>query len=123
MPIASAPKECARVIMSTSLCLHRSLCGAGPARISGIRPSRNPFTIEELYMKDERLVRGKAAAHHKTVTEGPPAEAADCELLTRIASRSEEAFRMLWDRFGAAVFTVCRRRLSDVGAAEDATQE
>src|SRR5260370_18695781 len=74
-------------------------------------------------MKDERLVRGKAAAHHNTVTEGPPAEAADGELLTRIASGSEEAFRMLWDRFGAAVFTVCRRRLSDVGAAEDATQE
>src|SRR5260370_24021117 len=74
-------------------------------------------------MKDERLVRGKAAAHHNTVTEGPPAEAADGELLTRIASGSEEAFRLLWDRFGAAVFTVCRRRLSDVGAAEDATQE
>jgi RNA polymerase sigma-70 factor (ECF subfamily) len=88
-----------------------------------VRRRRNPFTIEELYMKDERLVRGKAAADHNRITEGPPAEAADSELLTRIASGSEEAFRMLWDRFGAGVYTVCRRRLSDVGAAEDATQE
>jgi RNA polymerase sigma-70 factor, ECF subfamily len=74
-------------------------------------------------MKDERLVRGPTATHHDKFTEGPAAEAADSELLVRIAMGSEEAFRMLWDRFGAAVYTVCRRRLGDVGAAEDATQE
>ncbi len=74
-------------------------------------------------MKDERLVRGQATAHHDHITEGPLAEAADSELLTRIASGNEEAFRILWDRFGAGVYTVCRRRLGDVGAAEDATQE
>jgi RNA polymerase sigma-70 factor (ECF subfamily) len=74
-------------------------------------------------MKDERLVRGQASAHHDHVTEGPLAEAADSELLMRIASGNEEAFRILWDRFGAGVYTVCRRRLGDGGAAEDATQE
>jgi len=74
-------------------------------------------------MKDERLVRGPTATHHDKFTEGPAAEAADSELLVRIAMGSEEAFRMLWDRFGAAVYTLCRRRLGDVGAAEDATQE
>jgi len=74
-------------------------------------------------MKDERLVRGQAPAHLDKVTEGSPAEAADSELLQQIAMGSEEAFRMLWDRFGAGVYTVCRRRLGDAGAAEDATQE
>lgn len=74
-------------------------------------------------MKDERLVGGQTAADHDRITERPPAEAADSELLQRIAMGSEEAFRILWDRFGAAVYTVCRRRLSDAGAAEDATQE
>ncbi len=74
-------------------------------------------------MKDERLVGGQAAADHDKITERLPAEAADGELLQRIALGSEEAFRMLWDRFGAGVYTVCRRRLGDSGAAEDATQE
>jgi RNA polymerase sigma-70 factor (ECF subfamily) len=74
-------------------------------------------------MKDERLVGGQTAADHDKITEGPPGEAGDGELLQRIAMGSEEAFRMLWDRFGAAVYTVCRRRLGDSGAAEDATQE
>jgi len=74
-------------------------------------------------MNDERLVRGQAAAQHNQLTEGPLAEAADSELLKRIAMGSEEAFRMLWDRFGAGVYTVCRRRLGDVSAAEDAAQE
>jgi RNA polymerase sigma-70 factor (ECF subfamily) len=74
-------------------------------------------------MKDERLVGGQTAADHDKITERPPAEAGDSELLQRIAMGSEEAFRMLWDRFGAAVYTVCRRRLGDAGAAEDATQE
>ncbi len=74
-------------------------------------------------MKDERLVRGQAAAHLDKITEVPLAEAADGELMKQIAVGSEEAFRILWDRFGPGVYTVCRRRLGDVGAAEDATQE
>jgi RNA polymerase sigma-70 factor, ECF subfamily len=74
-------------------------------------------------MKDERLVRGQADARLGRIAEGPPAEAADSELLKQIAMGSEEAFRILWDRFGAGVYTLCRRRLGDVGAAEDATQE
>ena len=74
-------------------------------------------------MSDERLVRGPAAAQHKQLTEVPLVEATDSELLQRIAMGSEEAFRTLWDRFGAGVYGVCRRRLGDVGAAEDATQE
>ncbi len=74
-------------------------------------------------MSDERHVRGPAAAQHHQLTEVPLAEAADSELLKRIAMGSEEAFRTLWDRFGAGVYSVCRRRLGDVGAAEDATQE
>ncbi len=74
-------------------------------------------------MKDERLVRGQAAAHFDKLTGGPPAEAPDSELLQQIAMGSEEAFRILWDRFGAPVYTVCRRRLGDASAAEDASQE
>lgn len=74
-------------------------------------------------MKDERLAGGKAAAHRDEITEAPLAEAADSELLRQIAIGNEEAFRILWDRFGAGVYTVCRRRLGDIGAAEDATQE
>ena len=74
-------------------------------------------------MKDARLVRGQAAAHLDRITEGPPAEAADSELLKQIAMGSEEAFRILWVRFGAGVYSGCRRRLGDVGPAEDATKE
>ena len=59
-------------------------------------------------MKDERLVRGQAAAQHNHLTEVPLAEAADSELLQRIAMGSEEAFRTLWDRFGAGVYTASR---------------
>lgn len=51
------------------------------------------------------------------------ADMSDEEVLTRVASGSELAFRTIWQRYGAAVFTLCRRRLSDTGAAEDATQE
>ena len=74
-------------------------------------------------MKNERFVRGPAAARLDTIADVPLADVADSELLQRIARGSEEAFRMLWDRFGAGVYTLCRRRLGDVGAAEDATQE
>jgi RNA polymerase sigma-70 factor (ECF subfamily) len=88
-----------------------------------MQPGRNPFTIEGPYMKDERLVRGQVAIHHDKITKVALAEAADSELLKQIAMGSEEAFRILWDRFGAGVYTACRRRLGDAGAAEDATQE
>ncbi len=74
-------------------------------------------------MNDERLVHGEAAAHLDDSTDVPLADAADSELLRQIAMGNEEAFRLLWDRFGAGVYTVCRRRLGDVGAAEDAAQE
>ncbi len=74
-------------------------------------------------MNDERLVHGEAAAHLDHSTDVPLADAADSELLRQIAMGNEEAFRLLWDRFGAGVYTVCRRRLGDVGAAEDAAQE
>ena len=74
-------------------------------------------------MQDEKLARGQAAEQLDQLTEVPLAEAADGELLKQIAMGREEAFRILWDRFGAAVYTVCRRRLGDAGLAEDATQE
>ena len=74
-------------------------------------------------MKDERLAGGQAAARFDRTTEGPLAEAADGELLREIALGSEVAFEILWNRFGPGVYTVCRRRLGDVSAAEDATQE
>lgn len=51
------------------------------------------------------------------------ADASDEEVLTLVASGSELAFRTIWQRYGAAVFSLCLRRLSDHGAAEDATQE
>ncbi len=74
-------------------------------------------------MKDERLVRGQAPRRLDEITEIPLAEAADGDLLRQIAVGSEEAFRVLWDRFSPGIYTVCRRRLMDSGAAEDATQE
>lgn len=51
------------------------------------------------------------------------ADPSDEEVLTLVASGSELAFRTVWQRYGAAVFSLCLRRLSDRGAAEDATQE
>ncbi len=51
------------------------------------------------------------------------ADASDEEVLALVASGSEVAFRTIWQRYGAAVFSLCLRRLSDRGAAEDATQE
>ena len=74
-------------------------------------------------MSDERRVRGQAPAQDNQLTDVPLVEATDSELLKRIGMGSEEAFRTLWDRFGAGVYSVCRRRLGDAGAAEDATQE
>lgn len=74
-------------------------------------------------MKEERLVRDQAVSHPDEIAEVPLAEAADSDLLKQIAMGSEEAFRVLWDRFGPGIYTVCRRRLGDSGAAEDASQE
>ena len=54
---------------------------------------------------------------------GPLSDQSDERLLGLVGNGDREAFRLLWDRFRAAVYTVCLRRLSDQGAAEDATQE
>jgi RNA polymerase sigma-70 factor (ECF subfamily) len=74
-------------------------------------------------MKEERLLRGQANPRIDEITRVPLAEVGDGELLRQIAMGNEEAFHILWDRFGPGIFTVCRRRLADAGAAEDATQE
>jgi len=57
------------------------------------------------------------------VAPGSLSDQPDDRLLGLVAGGDREAFRVLWDRFGAAVYTICLRRLSDQGAAEDATQE
>src|SRR5260370_42312245 len=101
MPTANAPKERVRVMVPPPCVFHPSLCVGGPARISALRLSRNPFTIEGLYMNDERLVRGPAAAPHNQLTEGPLAGAPDSEPLKRIAMGGGEGFRMSWGRFGS----------------------
>jgi RNA polymerase sigma-70 factor, ECF subfamily len=71
----------------------------------------------------ERLVRDQAAPRLDAPADLPPAAAPDTELLKQIAMGSEAAFGVLWNRYGAAIYTACRRRLGDSGAAEDATQE
>jgi RNA polymerase sigma-70 factor (ECF subfamily) len=57
------------------------------------------------------------------VSPGSLSDQSDERLLGLVGSGDREAFRILWDRFGVALYTVCLRRLSDQGAAEDATQE
>jgi len=52
-----------------------------------------------------------------------PSQLSDLELLELIAEGSEAAFSALWDRYGRAVYRVCRGVLRDPQAAEDATQE
>jgi RNA polymerase sigma-70 factor (ECF subfamily) len=76
-------------------------------------------------MSNERLGRPIIAAPRFPGRLGPGrlAEASDHEVLTLVASGSEVAFRTIWQRYGAAVFSLCLRRLSDRGSAEDATQE
>jgi len=54
---------------------------------------------------------------------GSLTDQSDDQLLGLVGSGDREAFRILWDRFGVALYTICVRRLSDQGAAEDATQE
>jgi RNA polymerase sigma-70 factor (ECF subfamily) len=76
-------------------------------------------------MSDERLGRPIFAAPRFPggLGLGRLADASDEEVLTLVASGSEVAFRTIWERYGAAVFSLCLRRLSDRGSAEDATQE
>lgn len=74
-------------------------------------------------MNQERVIHGQGAPEVGAVPELRLAEPADSELLRQIAMGSEEAFRILWDRFGPGIYTVCQRRLGDAGVAEDATQE
>ncbi len=57
------------------------------------------------------------------VSPGSVSDQSDDRLLGLVGSGDREAFRILWDRFGVALYTICLRRLSDQGAAEDATQE
>ncbi len=74
-------------------------------------------------MEQERLIRGQDALQVDEIRQMPLAELPDGELLKQIAMGSQEAFSVLWDRFGPGIYTVCHRRLGDVGSAEDATQE
>jgi len=76
-------------------------------------------------MSGDRRGRPVVARLHLPGGLGQPRleDASDQEVLTLIASGSEPAFRTIWQRYGAAVFSLCLRRLSDHGAAEDATQE
>jgi RNA polymerase sigma-70 factor (ECF subfamily) len=76
-------------------------------------------------MSNERLGRPIIVAPRFPGGLGPGrlAEASDEEVLTLVASGSDVAFRTIWQRYGAAVFSLCLRRLSDRGSAEDATQE
>lgn len=49
--------------------------------------------------------------------------ASDGELITRIAAGDHAAFEELHHRYARAILGLARRRLSDPGRAEDATQE
>ena len=74
-------------------------------------------------MKEERLISGQSVLRLDQVGRFPLGELPDGELLKQVAMGSQEAFAVLWDRFGPGIYTLCHRRLGDVGAAEDATQE
>lgn len=75
-------------------------------------------------MGEERLPRslGRRLVHDSSPP-GPSADHSDEDLLRHVAAGSEEAFRLIWQRYGAAVYSLCLRRLSDPGSAEDATQD
>ena len=64
-----------------------------------------------------------AATRALSILAGRLTEASDDDLLSLIAARDHDAFRALWERYGAAMYSLCLRRLSDAGAAEDAAQE
>ncbi|MGB2953234.1 MAG: sigma-70 family RNA polymerase sigma factor [Gaiellaceae bacterium] len=53
----------------------------------------------------------------------PATGCSDSELITRVASRDQEAFDVLYKRYVRPVFGLALRRLGDRGRAEDATQE
>lgn len=74
-------------------------------------------------MKEERLISGQSLLRLDQVERFQLVELSDAELLKQVAMGSQEAFAVLWDRFGPGIYTLCHRRLGDVGAAEDATQE
>lgn len=82
----------------------------------------NPFTIMGDYMSRERLKHETASIRTAGAAKGI-ADASDDHVLTLVATGSREAFQVIWERFGAAIYSVSLRRLRDQGSAEDATQE
>jgi RNA polymerase sigma-70 factor, ECF subfamily len=52
-----------------------------------------------------------------------PGGLADADLITQLASGSQEALAELYDRYGGLAYAVALRVLSDPGRAEDAVQE
>src|SRR5207245_788643 len=74
-------------------------------------------------MRKNKPMPGTMARRSDGIAPVPRGEQLDDHLLTMVAGGDREAFRIIWDRFGAAIYSLCLRRLSDVGAAEDATQE
>src|SRR5438128_9154517 len=73
-------------------------------------------------MRKDKLMPG-ALARSSDWTARAPGEKSDDRLLSLVARGDREAFGTIWDRYGAAIYSLCLRRLSDAGAAEDATQE
>src|SRR5229473_1308588 len=74
-------------------------------------------------MRKDRVMPGALTRTTDAVSPGSVSDQSDDRLLGLVGSGDREAFRILWDRFGVALYTICLRRLSDQGAAEDATQE
>jgi len=73
-------------------------------------------------VRKNKLMPGVLARRPDWITRAP-GEHSDDRLLSLIARGDREAFRTVWDRYGGAIYSLCLRRLSDAGAAEDATQE
>ena len=73
-------------------------------------------------MKKKSLMTGVLARAADAFTPSHGEQSAE-RLLGLVAGGDPEAFRILWERFGSAMYSVCLRRLSDHGTAEDATQE
>jgi RNA polymerase sigma-70 factor (ECF subfamily) len=73
-------------------------------------------------MKKKRMMAGVLARAADRAAAGLNEQTAE-RLLGLVARGDREAFRILWDRFGTAMYSLCLRRLSDHGTAEDATQE
>src|SRR6266852_7675710 len=74
-------------------------------------------------MRKDRVMPGALTGTTDAISPGSLGDQSDDRLLGLVGSGDREAFRILWDRFGVALYTICLRRLSDQGAAEDATQE